>query len=228
MNGKTRIAANAEFNGTGALHNDPTGEMTLADGAALSQVGLVNRGLLQIGDSSGVAAVDRFENLADGVWSLEIGGHALGDEFDHLIVTDGPATLDGLLEVLLIDAGDELFLPQIGDEFTILTAVGDVTGQFLNSPVSHAAGMQFHWSVLYDPHEVTLYLTDVTVPEPASATLVLLGAIACHAGRRTRGCAGRRFNLAMNAPTTNRLGQTSRSNEISLTLLNSGERSCSR
>ena len=57
-----------------------------------------------------------------------------------LLVGERAAVLDGLLEVSLIDTGNGLFLPQIGDEFTILTSLGGVPDEFLNNPVSMAAG----------------------------------------------------------------------------------------
>jgi hypothetical protein len=186
LTGQTLIVGGATFTGPGTLHNGPTGEMTLADGASLDEVGLVNRGLLEIGDSPGVAAVDRFENTASGTWVVEVGGHLLGVEHDHLLVTGGAAGLDGFLQVLLTDDGDGLFLPQVGDEFTILTAVNGVSGAFVNSPVSSIAGQQFHWSIEYNPFDVTLVLTDVTVPEPATLGLVALGAIAIAFERRLR------------------------------------------
>ena len=186
MTGRTLVASDAAFEGEGTLDNGAAGEMTLASGATLDQVGLVNRGLLQVGNSPGIAAVDRFANMASGAWSVEIGGHVAGAEHDLLIASGGGAVLDGTIEVDLIDAGGGLFLPQIGDAFTVLTAVGGVSGMFLNDPISSAAGMQFHWSVLYHPNDVTLVLADVTVPEPATLGLVAVGAIASALGRRLR------------------------------------------
>jgi hypothetical protein len=61
-----------------------------------------------------------------------------------------------------------------------------VSGQFLNNPVSTAGVMQFHWSVEYNPFDVTLVLTDVTIPEPATLGLVAIGTIAIAFGRRLR------------------------------------------
>ncbi len=178
MNGTTRVEAGAVFTGPGTLRNGPTGQMTLASGVSLGQVGLVNENLLAVGDSAGIATVDRFENLADGVWNVELGGYLAGAEFDLLVVGGGAALLDGMIEVELIDSGGGLFLPMIGDEFTILTALSGVTGEFIHDPVSMAAGLTFHWSVLYNPNDVTLRLTDVTVPEPSAWGLAMLGTLA--------------------------------------------------
>jgi hypothetical protein len=183
MRGNTWISEGATFNGEGTLHNGIGGVMVIYDGADLEDVGLVNDGDLHITnsyylDEPGIASVDRFTNDDDGTWHVRLGGYALGDEHDHLLVTDGAASLDGLLEVLLTDDGDGLFLPQLGDEFSILTAFGGVTGQFDNNPVSLAGGMQFHWSVIYNPFDVRLRLDEVVVPEPKTLLLAVVISIA--------------------------------------------------
>jgi hypothetical protein len=162
MTGETLVTAGAAFAGGGALANGPSGEMTLANGASLGSVSLANRGLLQIGNSPGTATVEEFENLADGTWLVEIGGHLPGTQHDRLLAGSG-AQLGGSIEVALIDAGSGLFLPEIGG----------VSGSFLNSPVSSAAGMQFHWSVLYHPNDVTLELVQITVPEPSTLFIAM-------------------------------------------------------
>jgi hypothetical protein len=175
MNGITHVEPAAEFFGPGSLRNGPMGHMILESGVSLSQVGMINEGLLEVGDLAGIATVDRFENLADGIWSVELGGYVAGSEFDLLVVGTGSALLDGILAVELIDGGSGLFLPTVGDEFTILTALGGVTGEFISEPVSVAAGKAFHWSVVYNPNDVTLRLTDITVPEPSTWGLAILG-----------------------------------------------------
>jgi hypothetical protein len=167
MSGETLVAAGAAFAGGGTLANGPSGEMTLADGASLGGTSLTNRGLLQVGNSPGTATVEQFVNQSDGTWLVEIGGHLPGTEHDRLLAGSG-AELGGLLEVDLMDAGGGLFLPSIGDTFTILTSPGGVSGTFLNDPISSAAGQQFHWSVIYNPNDVVLQLVAITVPEPAT------------------------------------------------------------
>ena len=186
MNGTTQVESEAEFVGEGILRNGSTGHLTLASGLSLGQVGLVNDGLLDVGNSPGIATVDRFENSDNGVWHVELGGYLAGSEFDLLLVGGGSSLLDGLLEVSLIDTGSGLFLPEIGDEFKILASVGGVSGQFLNNPVSHAAGKAFHWLVEYNSNDVTLILADIVVPEPATGVLLTLCAITLFAGCRRR------------------------------------------
>lgn len=178
MSGASTVRANANFVGQGMLVNTSSEGMTLEDGASLDEVGLGNAGLLEVGDSPGVAAVDRFENTEDGTWLVEIGGHIASDEHDLLLVTNGETVLDGLIEVDLIDAGGGLFLPEIGDEFTVLTSFGAVSGEFINDPVSFTAGQSFHWEVLHHPNEVTLRLIDIgIVPEPSTLALLAIATL---------------------------------------------------
>jgi len=187
LTGRTTVKSNATFTGDGILENGSTGELILADSASLGGVGLTNRGLLEIGNSAGTASVDRFASHASGTWLVELGG-ILPSEFDRLLM-GGAATLAGALEVDLIDAGDGLFLPEVGDTFTILTALGGVSGTFDNNPISSAAGRQFHWNVIYTPNDVILELASIAVPEPASVAQVLLTgtALVAAARRRRRG-----------------------------------------
>ncbi|MCA9185624.1 MAG: hypothetical protein R3E01_18380 [Pirellulaceae bacterium] len=186
MESHTLVEDGAAFVGDGMLRNRSTGDMVLADGASLDAVGLVNEGLLAIGNSPGIASVDRFENTADATWLVEIGGHLEGVEHDVLQVTAGETLLNGTLEINLVDAGDGLFHPEVGDEFTILTSVGDVVGHFQNNPVSLADGQQFSWEVLYHPHDVTVRLLDIAVPEPAPLGIVAVFLFAAGATRTVR------------------------------------------
>lgn len=186
MSGETLVAAGAAFAGGGTLANGPSGEMTLADGASLGGTSLTNRGLLEIGDSPGTATVEEFVNQSDGTWLVEIGGHLPGTEHDRLLAGSG-AQLGGSIEVDLIDAGGGLFLPSIGDTFTILTSPGGVSGNFLDDPISSAAGQQFHWSVIYNPNDVVLQLVEITVPEPATLSLASFVGLAIAFRRIARG-----------------------------------------
>ena len=149
--------------------------MILGHGLMLGHAGLANRGLLEIGDLAGVVSVDRFDNFATGSWLVEIGGLLAGTEHDLMLVGGGQTLLDGFLEVDLIDLGlgNGVFIPEIGDTFTILAALGDVHGTFLNNPISTLGPQQFHWDVIYNPHDVQLQLSAISIPEPSS---LLLGA----------------------------------------------------
>ena len=181
------VEAGAQFSGGGTLENGIFSQMTLHDGAVLNNVGLVNHGTLEIGDLTGVATVNRFENSASGTWNVDIGGYLAGVEHDRLLVS-GPAgaLLDGWLSVNLADLGSGQFQPQLGDQFTILFSFGGVSGTFLDNPISQIGGQLFHWQTIYNPHDVRLQLIDLSsVPEPSAAMLAGL-AIGIASWRRRR------------------------------------------
>ncbi len=171
--GMTWVEQNATFIGDGTLHNLAGGELALADGAALNDVDLFNEGIFRIGDSAGFASVDNIDLMTDGIWALQIGGYVSGDEFDHLLVGGG-ASLDGFLDVGLIDSGLGLFAPEVGDEFTILTSVDGIGGAFAVDPVTFSNGREYQWEVLYNTHDVTLRVANISVPEPAPASMLLV------------------------------------------------------
>lgn len=176
MAATSEVTAGATFTGQGTFRNDASGVMTLADGVSLDEVSLRNEGLLHIGEGAAIATVGGFANGAAATWLVQLGGYAAGSEHDLLLVSEGGAVLAGLLEVELLEAGSDLFAPQIGDEFTVLTSLDGVSGQFAGDPVTHQGGLSYWWSVLYDSHEVTLRLESIT-PEPASFALLLLGGV---------------------------------------------------
>lgn len=186
MTGRTDVSGLSAFQGQGTLSNGTTGHMVLANAVNLSQVGLANDGRLDIGAvDTGTASVDRFSSTPTAVWAIDIGGYLAGTQHDLLIVSGGAASLAGQLEVRLIDAGAGQFLPQVGDEFTVLTSLGVVSGAFSNAPVSQVGGTTFHWGVIYNPHSVVLRLENI-VPAPGAATLAALGLLSA-ARRRRRG-----------------------------------------
>lgn len=186
MEAETYVEAGASFMGAGTLQNQPTGHLTLANGVTMGNIELTNRGLLEIGDSPGTAAVPSFENTSEGTWLVEIGGHVAGSEHD-LLVSEA-AMLDGQIAVDLIDAGGGLFLPQIGDAFTVLTSVAPLSGTFMNDPVSTANGQLYYWDVIYNPNNVTLELRNIVhqVPEPRTLVLAFSLCTLTLAGRRAK------------------------------------------
>ena len=96
--------------------------MTGGDGLLTGEV--INYGLAAPGMSAGQLTVEGdYAQQTDGAILIELGG-TLAGEFDVLNVT-GTAHLDGTLEVALING----FTPQVGQNFTIITA-GLVDGAF--------------------------------------------------------------------------------------------------
>ncbi len=89
-----------------------------------------------------------------------------------------------MLNVSLIGiGGGSTFAPSIGDEFTILSALGGVSGVFINDPVTQVGGLTYDWTVIYNPNTVVLRL-DRIVPTPGSVALLGLGGLL--AARRRR------------------------------------------
>jgi hypothetical protein len=160
--GYSQIFSWAEFVGTGTLRNASSGTIDLYNGASLDQVGLINDGVLAVSLFPGTGSVARFENTASGTWSVNVVGDAPGSEHDLLIVSDGTATLAGNLRVRHYDLDRPAFRPDVGDQFTILTALDGVSGTFAGNPRSYSQGMMFDWSVLYGSNDVTLRLDAIS------------------------------------------------------------------
>jgi len=164
MMGKTVVTDQVNVVGVGTLRNGVNGELALLDGSTLNQVGLVNQGLLEIGEEAGVASVDRLTMTGDSVIRADIGGFVAGSEHDLLIVSGGTAQLAGTLEVRLGDVGGSELKPSIGDSFTIITALGGISGTFSANPVTLFDGSTYHWEVEYTSNEVTIRLDEITQP----------------------------------------------------------------
>jgi hypothetical protein len=111
---------------------------------------LTNKGGILIpGESPGTFTLNGdYEQGPDATMEVELAGHEQGETYD-LFIVNGASTLDGTLDVRLLDD----FLPAIGDRFTIHTASGGVSGQFatiLAQPVG------FGIDVIYESDGVTV------------------------------------------------------------------------
>lgn len=180
----TTVDAASSFVGGGTLHNGEGGTMVLFNSLSLGDVGLANSGVLHVGQlGPATVRVDRFTNHAAGTLRIELAGYA-DFERDLLIATGGSATLGGMLDVNLLDLGGGVFMPSVGEEFTILRALGGVVGTFLNDPTSMAGGLTYEWTVLYHPNTVVLRLDTITVPSPGAVGLAMLAGLV--GGRRRR------------------------------------------
>lgn len=186
MRGTTTVQAGTNFAGAGTFRNGLGGTMVLSNGVALNQVGLTNQGRLIVGaDTEGAATViaDRFTQLAAGTLEVAVLGYDAAIRNDLLMITSGAAVLDGMLDVAVLRATPGAMLPKIGDEFTIIRALGGVSGAFVNDPVSQVGGLTYDWTVVYNTNTVVLRLENI-VPAPGSVALLGLGLLI--AARRRR------------------------------------------
>ncbi len=117
------------------------------------------------GSPANVTVTGSYAISATGTLAIEIGGTTAGSEYDRvqvvndLMVSPGAAVLDGTLAVELVDVGSGLFVPSVGDMFTILTAMGGVTGSFATENLPMVAGGRgLTWQVHYNASDVTLEL----------------------------------------------------------------------
>jgi hypothetical protein len=170
MHGQTWVESGVEFVGAGTLINAASGSLVLETGVSLNDIGLENAGRLSIESGAGVASVDRFINT--GTWELEIGGYLAGTEHDLLLVTGGLVELGGDLDVRLMEFVGPDFYPNVGDEFTILVALSGIDGTFSADPTTLFQGRTYFWEVQYNPHDVTLRLSSISVPEPGAGLLM--------------------------------------------------------
>jgi len=124
-------------------------------GQVENRAGTISPSNVSPGSSIGSLEIaGRFSNGTDGTLEMEIGGLVAETLFD-LLAVDGPAVLGGILDVSLVDLGNGLFDPQVGDTFEILTATEGIGGTFdtLLLPTG------YHWLVKYNANGVELVTT---------------------------------------------------------------------
>jgi hypothetical protein len=164
--GATLLGSNASFANAGIFTGDGT-VATHANGD------VVNRGRLQPGDGIGALRIDGdLTQQAAGALDIELASLA---SHDVLTVTDD-VTLAGTLVVL--NAG---YVPVVGDRFVVLTFDTRLGGVF-SAVVAQGFGSGVGFDAIYNPHDVTLLVSQV--PEPAAAWLLLAGVLVV--GGRTR------------------------------------------
>jgi hypothetical protein len=108
------------------------------------------------GATGTLSIVGRFANGHDGAVNIDLGGLTAGTQYDRLLI-DGVATLDGTLNVSLVNLGGGMFAPALGNVFSIITA-DSVGGTFstLNLPALASDKM---WFVGYEETSVLLKVT---------------------------------------------------------------------
>jgi len=130
-------------------------------------------GTLAPGSSPGVLTIDGDYTMDGGVLEIELAGLVPVESFDLLSV-QGDAELGGTLDVEMIDG----FTPSLGDAFSFLEA-SSVTGRFDQTSLPSLQG-DMSFELIYSPTDVSLHV----VPEPATALLLLPGALLALRRRR--------------------------------------------
>ncbi len=122
--GDTLVRPGAGFTGLSSLNVTAGTTLTALDGAIID-VTVTNDGGVIVGSSPGALRINDFTQTAIGSIEFELQGLAQGASYDWLKVGN-LATLDGLLDVLLIGG----FVPSLNDSFEIISAGSGITGVF--------------------------------------------------------------------------------------------------
>jgi hypothetical protein len=155
------IFEDAHFVGGGTVSCAASGAVRIKDTVDLGTTRLSNQGDLEINFGVGQIRVGGFTQTATGTYHVDIGGYEPATRHDHLIVTIQPASLGGMVDVDLVDAGDGAFTPQIGDTFTILTSRNGFVGQFAGVAPTLRNGVLYSWSLLQDAMSVRVQLDSI-------------------------------------------------------------------
>jgi len=177
LGGPSLVESGTVFQGDGWLGVNGGGVLSLDDGVNLSTVGLRNDGAVEIGNGPAIVSVDRFEQSSGGTLHIGIGGFDPGSTHDLLSITGDTASLAGTLRLSLDAIGADIFVPEVGDAFTILTALGGVVGDFDVVPPTVAGSTLIEWDVLVQPNAVLVAVADVSQIPPCPADLDGSGAV---------------------------------------------------
>lgn len=130
-----------------------TGAGTVLTGSGPIDGQIENHGGI-VAPGNGVGTLDvtgRFANALDGTLAFELGGTTAGTQYDQLIV-NGAVTLNGTLDISLVNLGSGTFVPNVGNSFTIITATDGVGGAF----TSVLGPDGYNWRVNYNTNNVQL------------------------------------------------------------------------
>lgn len=140
IDGGTLAGSGTVFAGSGLIH---------------SPVRNLN-GRIEPGAPVGTLAIDGdLSQQVAGTLAIDLGGTSAA-QYD-LLAVGRQAFLDGKLEVSLVDLGGGLFMPGVGNTFTILTATDGVVGTF--DQLMLPGG--FQWNVAYNANSVVLSVVAV-------------------------------------------------------------------
>jgi|GEM_PF-6876901 len=120
-----------------------------------------NHGTLAVGELVGQFDVlGNFQQSSTGTFKIDLGGTNFDDDYDTLSTFS--AELGGLLDISLVDLGNGIFEPQLGDSFRILQTIGNgniVTGRFDSYQLPQLeAGLV--WNIAYLAEAVELNIVN--------------------------------------------------------------------
>jgi len=134
-------------------------------------------GMLSPGNSPGLLSIaGDYTQTHFGELDIEIGGLTAGSQFDQLRI-GGLATLDGTLRINFLSG----FAPSVGDSFEFLDFLGTHQGTF-GTLTSNVPGLQFR--IDDNGTNITLVVTQVQTPEPATVLLMVSGLLGLLMRRR--------------------------------------------
>ncbi len=161
MRGTTVVEPGATITGDGYLQNAVSGDMSLPAGLSTGNVSLSNEGVLRLGDAVGVVAVAEFVQSAGATLVADVGRNTTSTDSDVLTISSSMAFVDGFIQPNIVNIGGAFQPPQIGDTFTILTAVGGVSGTFDDVLDANLGGQVYEWSLIHNPNNVQIQLADI-------------------------------------------------------------------
>lgn len=154
IDGGTLLSNNITGSATGI------GAITVNDGGTLGGTGFVagmttvmTGGTIAPGVSPGLLTVEDIVFSTGSSLNIEIGGLVAGSEFDVLEV-GASATLGGALNIDLLDLGNGLFAPSLGNSFEIVIA-NSLSGAF-DSILGVQLGGGLMFDIVYGASNVTL------------------------------------------------------------------------
>jgi hypothetical protein len=119
---------------------------------------------IKTGNSPGILTVEGNVSLETGsILELEVGGLTAGTEHDQLVAT-GSITFNGILDLAVVNSGSGFQLPGIGQQFTLLSAAGGLSGTAQNAAAlrSVAGGSLVAWSITSGVNNAVLQATSIT------------------------------------------------------------------
>jgi hypothetical protein len=187
--GNIVIMSSGAFNINGGSVVAPVTNYGTVAGAGTFTGDVVNYGRVNPGSSPGILMIDgNYTQDILGVLAIDIAGLLRGPKYDplrieyDLLLVTGTATLDGSLEVSLLNGFD----PLVGSIFNILHADSGIFGTFAFLDLPALSGGRY-WDIAYDFDDIFLSVRGGQTPVPEPSTILLLsGSLAALALFRIR------------------------------------------